>query len=135
LPHQTFDDTETRVTSNSAKLSVSQNHTGRIRDNCRLNNNLESHFKFKRFFTDRIDEILQTSNANQWNHVPGSLNPAGEMSRGINADELRDNQRFFTGPAFLKSKPRHMAKHTRDYDTSDICTDQSGKRKAKSHTG
>lgn len=39
--------------------------------------------------------------ASRWRHVPTELNPADDLSRGIQAVELTDHQSL-TGPAFLR---------------------------------
>ena len=54
---------------------------------------------FKPFVSARIGEIQTDSDPEQWRHVPGSLNPADDISRGINADELEG--RWKHGPEFL----------------------------------
>ena len=50
---------------------------------------------------NRITHILTNSEATQWRHVPGILNPADDGSRGLKAAQLRFSHRCFTGPAFL----------------------------------
>ena len=35
---------------------------------------------------NRIDEILDTTEPNQWNHCPGDLNPADDGSRGTSSE-------------------------------------------------
>ena len=50
---------------------------------------------------NRITYILTNSEATQWRHVPGTLNPADDGSRGLKAAQLQSSHRWFNGPAFL----------------------------------
>ena len=54
---------------------------------------------FKPFVSARIGEIQTNSDPQQWRHVPGPLNPADDISRGITVDELEG--RWKSGPEFL----------------------------------
>ena len=60
------------------------------------------HYMFDRFTNNRVGEILNTTDAEQWRHVPGLFNPDDESSRGLYASELHNNHRFLSGPDFLK---------------------------------
>nr|XP_054771129.1 uncharacterized protein LOC129279042 [Lytechinus pictus] len=55
---------------------------------------------FKPFVSARVGEVQSSSDPSQWRHVPGSLNPADDISRGISVDQLHD--RWKTGPDFLR---------------------------------
>ena len=37
----------------------------------------------KTFVANRVADIQELSNINSWNHVPGVLNPADHISRGL----------------------------------------------------
>lgn len=39
--------------------------------------------RFHRFVVTRLEEIHEHTMPNQWHHVPGALNPAGDGSRGL----------------------------------------------------
>lgn len=65
-----------------------------------LNRNIES---LKPFVSNRISEILKNSQINQWNHVPGSQNPADLVSRGSSAEKLKNSSLWWNGPDCLKS--------------------------------
>ena len=41
------------------------------------------------------------SNKSDWRHIPGALNPADDVSRGLLPSELTSEHRWLTGPAFL----------------------------------
>ena len=53
------------------------------------------------FTANRLSEILDTSEPNQWRHCPGKLNPADDGSRGLRADAITSDSRWLNGPAFL----------------------------------
>ena len=55
---------------------------------------------FKPFVSSRIAEIQSNSDPTQWRHVPGELNVADDVSRGIPAKDL--NGRWQNGPEFLR---------------------------------
>ncbi len=57
---------------------------------------------FSAFVANRKEEIREGSLPSEWRHVPGSLNPADDGSRGIPATELNVEHRWFEGPEFLK---------------------------------
>ncbi|XP_071827786.1 uncharacterized protein [Apostichopus japonicus] len=54
---------------------------------------------FKPFVSARIGEIQSRSDPTQWKHVPGDINPADDISRGVPVEKLSD--RWITGPSFL----------------------------------
>lgn len=57
--------------------------------------------RFQTFVANRVEEIRGNSRSAEWNHVPGTLNPADDASRGINPSELTRNHRWLRGPEFL----------------------------------
>ena len=61
-----------------------------------------SHRKQQVFVANRVAEILDTTNASQWNHVSGINNPA-DIGTSINVDELKRSE-WLTGPAWLKQR-------------------------------
>jgi len=56
--------------------------------------------KFKPFVSVRIGEIRRNTNPAQWKYVPGELNVADDVSRGIAAQSLVE--RWQHGPKFLR---------------------------------
>ncbi|XP_044747143.1 uncharacterized protein LOC123308514 [Coccinella septempunctata] len=62
--------------------------------------NTESH-QLKTFVANRVTEIQQFSNKNQWGHVPSESNPADIISRGINPKELMECKLWWNGPVWL----------------------------------
>ena len=55
--------------------------------------------EFKPFVSARVTEIQSNSDPSQWRHVPGELNVADDVSRGILAERLI--YRWKQGPEFL----------------------------------
>ena len=84
--------------------------------------------EFKAFVSARVAEIQSKSEPDQWRHVPGELNVADDISRGIPA--LQQIGRWKYGPDFLKLPeeewPNELSSTT---TTKDM--DQSERRKAQ----
>ncbi|XP_071847894.1 uncharacterized protein [Apostichopus japonicus] len=55
---------------------------------------------FKQFVAARVQEIQSKTKTEEWGHVPGKLNPADDISRGVTAENL--SARWLHGPSFLK---------------------------------
>lgn len=60
--------------------------------------------KFKLWVANRIGEIRETSNPDQWHHCPGELNPADLPSRGLSARELQSSNLWWQGPTFIREE-------------------------------
>ena len=56
--------------------------------------------RFHVYVANRISEIRERSEVDQWNHVPTDLNPADSASRGLTTCELKQST-WLTGPEFL----------------------------------
>ena len=56
---------------------------------------------FQTYVANRVEEIRENSHPDDWNHVPGALNPADDVSRGLNPSDLKLDQRWLRGPEFL----------------------------------
>lgn len=54
------------------------------------------------FIANRVGEIQRSMSAEQWQHVPGTENPADVASRGIMPSEIKDHPLWWTGPNWLK---------------------------------
>lgn len=66
--------------------------------------------RYKIFVANRVTEILDVADSDQWRHVPGRENPADELSRGVLPADLKTEDRWFTGPGFLKHRPEEWPK-------------------------
>lgn len=63
--------------------------------------------KFHVYVANRVQQIRDVSQPEQWNYVPTSLNPADHASRGLKPNHLNDSN-WFTGPEFLWTEPIQM---------------------------
>lgn len=55
----------------------------------------------KTFVGNRVSEIQQICDTNDWYHIKSSQNPADLISRGIVPNELKHSQLWWHGPTFL----------------------------------
>jgi hypothetical protein len=60
--------------------------------------------RLKTFVANRVSEVRQLTNVEQWRFVPGLLNPADDGSRGLSAADLQLKGRWLKGPEFLWSE-------------------------------
>ena len=59
--------------------------------------------KEKRFQT-YVENRVSVSTPQQWRYVPSAENPADDLSRGLTATEMIENERWFSGPSFLRKE-------------------------------
>jgi len=57
--------------------------------------------RFHTFVANRISAILTSSSPSQWRYVNTDLNPADDVSRGLSAQEIMSDNKWFKGPHFL----------------------------------
>lgn len=57
--------------------------------------------RWKTFVANRTSQILEASDVSQWHHVPGTDNPADDISRGMDPSELSLSSRWWFGPSWL----------------------------------
>ena len=57
--------------------------------------------RLQTFVANRGEEIKEHSPVHDWNHVPGTLNPADSVSRGLNPSALTVDHSWLRGPDFL----------------------------------
>ena len=60
--------------------------------------------RYHTFVANRVAEIQNATNIEEWRHVPTRENPADDASRGVSASDL-SGSRWVHGPAFLKLPP------------------------------
>ena len=60
--------------------------------------------RFKIFVANRVQQIHDASEVDQWRHVSGCDNLADLASRGMGAADLVDSKLWFHGPQFLKQR-------------------------------
>lgn len=59
------------------------------------------HRRFQTYVANRVEEIKENSQVEEWRHIPGVMNPADDASRGLNPSELSPEHRWLQGPEFL----------------------------------
>ena len=57
--------------------------------------------RLQTFVANRVEEIKEHSPVHDWNHVPGTLNPADYVSRGLTPSALTVDHSWLRGPDFL----------------------------------
>ncbi|GFQ65828.1 integrase catalytic domain-containing protein [Trichonephila clavata] len=57
--------------------------------------------RWKQFVANRVNEITSLTDPQSWYHCAGKENPADFLSRGLSADSLVTNSRWWTGAMFL----------------------------------
>ena len=63
--------------------------------------------RFQTYVANRVGEIRDLTNVDQWRHCPGKLNPADDVSRGLEMNEFLKNERWLKGPSFLYRTEDH----------------------------
>ena len=58
----------------------------------------------KGFVGNRVARLQDSTEVDEWRHVPGELNPADLITRGIRADEPEKWAEYHNGPAFLRDE-------------------------------
>ena len=66
----------------------------------------------KVFVANRVTEILELSDVDQWRHIPGDINPADVLSRGVADPMVLQNGRWFHGTEFLEKDEEHWPNST-----------------------
>ena len=56
----------------------------------------------KTFVTNRVADIQESSEIKNWHHIPGKINPADHISRGLYPKDLVDCKEWFEGSQFFK---------------------------------
>jgi len=72
------------------------------------------------FIANRKERILELSEPAQWRHVPGEMNPADDVSRGIKAKELTRDHRFYCGGFLNEKEEKFPVELPRSKDLSDL---------------
>ena len=74
--------------------------------------------EFKPFVSARVAEIPSNSDPSQWRHVPGELNVADDVSRGIPAQRLIG--RWKQGPEFLRLPEEEWPQENSTADLTEV---------------
>ncbi|XP_055589397.1 uncharacterized protein LOC129741675 [Uranotaenia lowii] len=59
------------------------------------------------FVANRVSSIQNFTQNCTWKHVPGIMNPADQLSRGLNAEQIVTDQTWWTGPPWLAQDSEH----------------------------
>ncbi|GFT63869.1 integrase catalytic domain-containing protein [Trichonephila clavipes] len=59
--------------------------------------------RWKQFVANRVQEISELTDPDSWFHCSGQDNPSDFLSRGLSVDTLISNNKWWTGPAFLRT--------------------------------
>lgn len=80
--------------------------------------------RFKPFVPNTVNEIRNTSSPKQWRHLPMSLNPAGDGSRGLGLRALKPSCRWLSGPKFCLL-------HEDQWPTQETCEVPDGAKEVR----
>ena len=84
--------------------------------------------RFQTFVANRVAEIRDSTQPDQWQHCPGSLNSADLPTRGLTATELLHSQKCWNGPEFLVKAEKHCPVKKdfgpEDYDQTEFRREQ-----------
>ena len=58
--------------------------------------------RMKSRVANRVTEICETSSPEEWTHIPGTINPADLLTRGVSDPEKLMTNRWFIGPQYLE---------------------------------
>ena len=67
---------------------------------------------FKTFAANRIQQIKEKTDVQQWRYVPAKENPADDASRGLTVAREISSSRWFQGPRFLWQEDKIWEKQT-----------------------
>ena len=76
--------------------------------------------RWKPFVSNRVCEIHDLLDPSCWQHIPGSMNPADLLTRGISAQALVQSSMWLRGPDFTE-----LSQHQPPVDTSAVVTSLS----------
>ena len=75
--------------------------------------------RFKTFVANRVQQIKEKTDVQQWHYVPTKENPADDASRGLNAARENSSSRWFQGPSFLWQEDKIWEKQTVNKELSE----------------
>ena len=75
--------------------------------------------RFKTFVANRVQQIKEKTDVQQWRYVPTKENPADDVSRGLNATRENSSSRWFQGPRFLWQEDKIWEKQTVNEELSE----------------
>ena len=76
--------------------------------------------KWKLFVANRVSEIQQLTDINDWHHVSTDQNPADLISRGLTVDEIIVSTFWWNGPEWLRSNNLNNVINKEVFKVEDI---------------
>jgi len=68
--------------------------------------------RLKTYVANRVNQILEITDAEQWRHVRTDENPADILSRGVTPSELQDKVLWWNGPHWLAEDESQWVQYT-----------------------
>ena len=81
--------------------------------------------RWKQFVRNRVSEIQTLTNPALWYHIPGTMNPADLLTRGIGATDLTHSDLWLHGPSELQMEG--ISPQSEDLCHSDIAPEMAQK--------
>ena len=88
----------------------------------------------KMYVNNRVESILSSTEASQWEYINTKENPADIGSRGCTMDELSESQLWKVGPEFLKLPEEQWPKSAKELSISQEVLDDDGRKELKEST-
>ncbi|XP_037921349.1 uncharacterized protein LOC119658153 [Hermetia illucens] len=82
-----------------------------------------SKFQKDVFVYNRVQEIQQLTANDNWNHCPGSINPADLLTRGVSAQTLLSCETWLNGPSWLYNDISEWPISDQDFETPMTAVD------------
>ena len=78
--------------------------------------------RFHAFVANRVAYIRSLTATDQWRKVPGKVNPADMLSRGVsNVREFTESELWKTGPPFILQSEEHWPDESTDLILPENC--------------
>lgn len=89
---------------------------------------------WKPYVLTRVKEIRECTALDSWRHCPGVQNPADLPSRGMNANELVNEKRWWKGPDFLYKPEAEWPQEIEIKETESVLNEVVKNPKEMTHT-
>ncbi|XP_055926957.1 uncharacterized protein LOC129958485 [Argiope bruennichi] len=84
--------------------------------------------KWKQFMANRVAEMQEKSNPNDWFYCPSADNPADLLTRGVSVENLISSQKWWYGPNWLLQNCNYWleksVKQSQDVGNSEVLREQ-----------
>ena len=91
--------------------------------------------RFKSYVANRINEINEATDVNQWRHCPGKLNPADDCSRVLDPQQFLANERWLREEHWPQNNVEDVPvdKHELKKEKTITMTDFEGRTQRRLH--